>query len=93
MYAAYEVMPDANIGKERLEQGLYIVRDLEEASRVEGKPGMVDHPVEMLAVLTECIDASLAHAARQKDELAQQQLVETLALVQERTEAVLAFLG
>jgi hypothetical protein len=29
VYAAYGVTPDASIGKERLEQGLYIVRDLE----------------------------------------------------------------
>ena len=67
MYAAYGVTPDASIGKERLEQGLYIVRDLEYASKVENRPGMIDHPVEMLATLTECIDASLEAATQDGD--------------------------
>ena len=40
------------------------MKDLEKASRVEGRPGLVDHPVEMLAALTECIDASMEFAAR-----------------------------
>ena len=62
MYAAYGVTPDASISKERLEQGLYIVRDLEEASKVENRPGLIDHLVEMLATLTECIDTLLEAA-------------------------------
>ena len=46
------------------------MKDLEQASRVEGRPGLVDHPVEMLAALTECIDASMEFAACVGDDMA-----------------------
>ena len=34
---------------------------------MENRPGMIDHPVEMLATLTECIDALLETATRDGD--------------------------
>jgi len=80
VYAAYGALPDANLGKERLEQGLYIVREVEQASKVEGKPGPIDHPVEMLAALAECLDASLDLAVKNGDHVAVQTLTETLGM-------------
>mgnify|MGYP003536169139 CR=1 FL=1 len=46
------------------------MRQLEQDRRLEGRPGLVDHPEEMLAALTECIDASMEFAARVGDDMA-----------------------